>query len=62
MKTLQIEQLEMIQGGGTAGTIAGVMCGAAASGLFFGGVGIAFTGAAFGPACLTMGIISFIVE
>ena len=52
----------MIQGGGTAGTIAGVMCGAAASGLFFGGVGVAFTGLAFGPACVTMGIISFITE
>lgn len=38
----------------------GMMCGAAASGFLFGGVGGVFTGAAFGPACgLMLGIRFF---
>lgn len=64
VESLTAEELQAFNGGAANlaayDTATGIMCGAAASGFFFGGVGGVFTGTAFGPACgLMVGIRMF---
>jgi hypothetical protein len=58
MKKLSIEQISLVEGGSWKDmwTIAGGACGAAVSGVFFGGVGLAVSAAIFGPNCIGLSI------
>ncbi len=58
MTKLSLNQMEMIEGGSwkELSTIAGGACGAALSGVFFGGFGLAISAALFGPTCIGLSI------
>ena len=52
MKELSIERMENVHGGSIGlWEVAGIACGAAVSGLAFGGFGFFISAAMFGPSC-----------